>query len=55
VFDDTDAATLAVRLAASRGGVRRAALRARRTGAVAARHWRTRPGRQSSRRTETGS
>jgi peptidoglycan/xylan/chitin deacetylase (PgdA/CDA1 family) len=40
VFDDTD---LATRLAACRGPVRRAALRARRAAQVRARHWRVRP------------
>jgi peptidoglycan/xylan/chitin deacetylase (PgdA/CDA1 family) len=44
VFDDTDVASLAARLSASRGPARRAALRARRVAQLRARRRRTRPG-----------
>lgn len=42
VFDDTDVSSLAARLAASHGRARRAALRARRSAGMPARHLRTR-------------
>jgi peptidoglycan/xylan/chitin deacetylase (PgdA/CDA1 family) len=41
VFHDTDAASLATRLAASHSSARRAALRVRRSAGMPARHWRT--------------
>lgn len=44
IFDDTDVASLAARLSASRGPARRAALRARRAAQLRARRRRTRPG-----------
>ena len=44
VFDDTDAASLAARLAASHSRARRAALRVRRSAGMPARYWRTRTG-----------
>jgi peptidoglycan/xylan/chitin deacetylase (PgdA/CDA1 family) len=43
-FDDTDAASLAARLAAGHSSARRAALRVRRSAGMPARHWRTRIG-----------
>jgi peptidoglycan/xylan/chitin deacetylase (PgdA/CDA1 family) len=44
VFDDTDAVSLAARLAASHSSARRAALRVRRSAGIPARHWRARTG-----------